>query len=138
LNNSEIFTIALGLKDPWEITDIKGLHLEIGYKKGSKFKDSQNQLYPAHGTVKEHERLKRHKYTFLKNKQTVRNKASELAELIKLYPVLGEAYRLKELFNDLWGIPDNPIRSVPPYLSINGLKKLNRVIYTLYEICTNG
>jgi transposase len=26
----------------------------------------------------------------------------ELARLIKLFPTLGEAYRLKELFNDLW------------------------------------
>ncbi len=30
-----------------------------------------------------------------KNKQ-------ELKELIKLFPTLGEAYRLKELFNDIW------------------------------------
>jgi hypothetical protein len=49
LNSTEIFTIALGLKDPWEITDIKitdnkgqikELYLEIGFKRGSKFKDS--------------------------------------------------------------------------------------------------
>ena len=51
MNSTEIFTLALGLKDPWEITDIKitdnegrikELHLEIGFKRGSKFKDSQN------------------------------------------------------------------------------------------------
>ena len=56
---------------------------------------------------KEHDRLKGHKYTFLKNKENLsETKQSELAELIKLYPVLGEAYRLKELFNDLWDMPD--------------------------------
>ncbi|MCF6217827.1 MAG: transposase, partial [Gammaproteobacteria bacterium] len=27
-------------------------------------------------------------------------------EMITLYPTLGKAYRLKELFNDLWGMPD--------------------------------
>ncbi|HEY5138480.1 MAG TPA: hypothetical protein VIJ25_04070, partial [Methylococcales bacterium] len=32
----------------------------------------------------------------------------ELDELIKLYPTLGEAYRLKVLFNDLWEMPDKP------------------------------
>jgi transposase len=26
--------------------------------------------------------------------------------MITLYPVLGQAYRLKELFNDLWDMPD--------------------------------
>jgi hypothetical protein len=62
LNITEIFTIDLGLKHPWEITyikipdnegQIKELHLEIGFKRGSKFKDSQNQLCPVHDTVKE-------------------------------------------------------------------------------------
>ena len=28
--------------------------------------------------------------------------------MIKLYPTLGEAYRLKVLFNDLWEMPDKP------------------------------
>ena len=27
---------------------------------------------------------------------------------IKLYSTLGEAYRLKALFNDLWEMPDKP------------------------------
>ena len=57
MNSTEIFTLALGLKDPWEITDIKitdnegqikELHLEIGFKRGSKFKDSHDQLCPIH------------------------------------------------------------------------------------------
>jgi len=54
---------------------------------------------------KEHEQLKGHKYTFLKNKLS-NKKQSELSELITLYPTLGEAYRLKTLFNDLWIMPD--------------------------------
>lgn len=31
-----------------------------------------------------------------------RKEHAELDKLIKLFPTLGEAYRLKELFNDLW------------------------------------
>jgi transposase len=54
---------------------------------------------------KEHEQLKGHKYTFLKNKLS-NKKQSELSELITLYPTLGEAYRLKVLFNDLWTMPN--------------------------------
>lgn len=52
---------------------------------------------------KEHDELKGHKYTFLKNKNNLSDKRKkDLAELITLLPTLGEAYRLKELFNDLW------------------------------------
>ena len=29
-----------------------------------------------------------------------------MAKLITLFPTLGEAYRLKTLFNDLWGMPN--------------------------------
>ena len=54
---------------------------------------------------KEHEQLKGHKYTFLKNKLSDK-KQLELNQLITLYPTLGEAYRLKVLFNDLWTMPD--------------------------------
>jgi transposase len=58
---------------------------------------------------KEHEALKGHKYTFLKNQQNLsETKQQELAEMIRLYPTLGEAYRLKVLFNDLWAMPDKP------------------------------
>jgi transposase len=47
-----------------------------------------------------------YKYTFLRNRGDLSNKQeTELAELITLYPKLGEAYRLKELFNDLWAMP---------------------------------
>lgn len=51
----------------------------------------------------EHQILKGHKYTFLKsnNKLTARQK-KERDELIEVLPVLGEAYRLKVLFDDFW------------------------------------
>ena len=52
---------------------------------------------------KEHDELKGHKYTFLKNRDNLSvKKQLELSSLITLYPTLGEAYRLKEIFNDLW------------------------------------
>jgi transposase len=55
----------------------------------------------------EHDALKGHKYTFLKNRNKFfAKKQKALSELITLYPTLGEAYRLKELFNDLWGMED--------------------------------
>ena len=54
---------------------------------------------------KEHEQLKGHKYTFLKNNLS-KEKQTQLTELITLYPTLGEAYRLKTLFNDLWNMDD--------------------------------
>lgn len=58
---------------------------------------------------KEHEALKGHKYTFLKNRENLSEaKQQALAEMIQLYPTLGEAYRLKVLFNDLWDMPDKP------------------------------
>lgn len=56
---------------------------------------------------REHEMLKGHKYTFLKNRDTLSaKKENALSEMIKLYPTLGEAYRLKTLFNDLWEMPN--------------------------------
>jgi transposase len=52
---------------------------------------------------KEHAELKGHKYTFLKNKNKLSDKKNqELSELITLFPTLGSAYRLKELFDDVW------------------------------------
>ena len=55
------------------------------------------------GERKEHAELKGHKYTFLKNADKLSdNKKKELVDLITLFPNLGKAYRLKELFNDLW------------------------------------
>lgn len=55
----------------------------------------------------EHQRLKGHKYTFLKNPKNLSGKQRfALAELIETYPQLGEAYRLKELFSDFWEFDD--------------------------------
>jgi transposase len=52
---------------------------------------------------KEHDELKGHKYTFLKNKDNLSDKQKQsLSELITIFPTLGKAYRLKELFNDVW------------------------------------
>lgn len=54
----------------------------------------------------EHEALKGHKYTFLRNRQNLSDKQEKsLTEMIELYPNLGKAYRLKVLFNDLWEMP---------------------------------
>lgn len=55
----------------------------------------------------EHNALKEHKYTFLRNPDSLSdNKKASLSELITLFPKLGEAYRLKTLFNDLWDMPN--------------------------------
>ncbi len=52
---------------------------------------------------KEHEELKGHKYTVLENKENLSaKKIQALSELLASFPTLGEAYRLKELFHDLW------------------------------------
>ena len=59
MNSTQIFTLALGLTEPWEITyiditnddkSIKELHLNIAFKKGSKFKDDTETLCPVHDT----------------------------------------------------------------------------------------
>ena len=53
--------------------------------------------------LKVHEILKGHKYLFLKNNKnlTARQK-QDREQLIELLPTIGEAYRLKLLFNDFW------------------------------------
>jgi transposase len=57
----------------------------------------------------EHDDLKGQKYTFLKNRQNLTDKQEEsLVKMIELYPTLGEAYRLKVLFRDLWEMPNIP------------------------------
>ena len=55
----------------------------------------------------EHNKLKGYKYTFLKNQILLPdNKKASLNELITLCPILGEAYQLNPLFNDLWEMPN--------------------------------
>lgn len=62
---------------------------------------------------KEHATLKNHKYTFLRNKVNLSDKKRQaLDEMITLYPTLGVAYRLKELFNDLWMMPNKQAATV--------------------------
>lgn len=57
---------------------------------------------------RQHELLKNHRYTFLKsNKNLSAQRKAEREELIELFPVLGEAYRLKELLNDFWDFTEN-------------------------------
>jgi transposase len=58
---------------------------------------------------KENKALKGHKYTFLKDWDRLSDKRrQELINLMDEYPTLGEAYRLKALFNDLWAMPNTP------------------------------
>ena len=51
--------------------------------------------------------IKTHKYTVLhKYENLTRAKKETLEHLIMMYPVLGDAYRLKEMLNDVYCIPD--------------------------------
>lgn len=52
---------------------------------------------------KMHQILKGHKYLFLKsNKKLTYQQRKDRTELIELLPTIGEAYRLKMLFDDFW------------------------------------
>jgi transposase len=54
-----------------------------------------------------HQALKGHKYTFLKgDKRLSPKRRAERETLLELFPVLGEAYRFKELFDDFWEMRD--------------------------------
>jgi transposase len=54
------------------------------------------------------ELIKNHKYTFLRpNKKLTEKKREELEYITMLYPKLGEAYRLKEMFLDVFEIEDD-------------------------------
>lgn len=58
---------------------------------------------------KEHEALKGHKYLFLRHPDGLSNQQCQtLSDLITLYPRLGQAYRLKTLFEDLWSMKTRP------------------------------
>ena len=51
--------------------------------------------------------------SFLKNPENLSaHKQTELSEMITLYPTLGEAYRLKVLFNDLWEMPTQQMATI--------------------------
>jgi transposase len=76
-----------------------------------KFHIVQN-LNKAMDEVRKKERIgndliKNHKYTFLRsNKKLTQEKRSELEYITMLYPHLGEAYRLKEMFSDVFDIKE--------------------------------
>ncbi len=54
---------------------------------------------------KEHNELKGYKYAFLKRNANLTDKRQEeIGNLTTLFPTLGGAYRLKELFFDLWSM----------------------------------
>ena len=56
---------------------------------------------------RQHQQLKGHKYTFLKSAGSLTGPQSiQRNELVDLYPELGEAYRLKVLFDDFWAMQD--------------------------------
>lgn len=60
---------------------------------------------------KECKELKGHKYTLLRNPENLTDKKlAELANLVKLYPKIGEGYRLKELFKEFWKF-DHPAQA---------------------------
>ncbi len=61
MNSTEIFTLALGLKEPWEITDVeisvgndsvKELNIHLGFKRGAKFDDEAGVSCTVHDTQK--------------------------------------------------------------------------------------
>ncbi len=60
--------------------------------------------------------LKGHKYTFLKHDKNLSDKQKEgKYGLLTLYPVIANAYRLKEMFNELWTF--NTIEEAGGFLS---------------------
>ena len=61
MNSTEIFSLALGLTDPWMITNIeiltgddslKELHIHFGFKRGAKFEDESGESCSVHDTQK--------------------------------------------------------------------------------------
>ena len=59
MNSTEIFSLALGLQDPWIISDIeiltddasvKELHIHLGFKRGTKFEDEAGKSCSIHDT----------------------------------------------------------------------------------------
>jgi transposase len=58
-NSKEIFSLALGLNEPWSVGKIgfeevpsgKELHIHISFTRGFKFKSDDGEIYAAHDTV---------------------------------------------------------------------------------------
>ena len=60
MNSTTLFSMALGLESPWQVTDLsfagegsgrKELHLHIGFPRGSRFPDDTGAACPVHDTV---------------------------------------------------------------------------------------
>ena len=60
MNSETLFSMALGLKTPWQVKDVtfstdelarSELHLRIGFAPGLRFPDEMNELCPVHDTV---------------------------------------------------------------------------------------
>ena len=57
-NSQEIFSIALGLESPWQIssvtfdTDKSQLDIYLSFTKGHKFEAEDGKYYTAHDTIK--------------------------------------------------------------------------------------
>jgi transposase len=59
MNSTTLFSMALGLQTPWQVTDIsfsegtpKELHLQINFATGSRFPDATGIACPVHDTLK--------------------------------------------------------------------------------------
>ena len=60
MNSEALFSMALGLQAPWQVEEIafsddamkpKGLHIRIGFSRGSRFPDAQGVACAVHDTV---------------------------------------------------------------------------------------
>jgi transposase len=59
MNSTQLFKMALGIESPWEVSDIKledlksgkELHINIDFKRGSRFQDETGELCEVHDTV---------------------------------------------------------------------------------------
>ena len=80
----------------------------------AKLSEAMNEIRKTES--KNNEMLKGHKYTILKNYDNLSEiKRDELDYLLMMYPQLGEAYRLKVMFNEFWAMKD--IEEAKIYLS---------------------
>ena len=113
-NSKEIFSLALGLQSPWKVSAVKlediekgkELHIYITFDKFHVIKEINEAMDELRKQERRgNEKLKGHKYTFLKNKLKPELQ-TERDLLLEMYPKLGEGYRLVELFKDFWEIKD--------------------------------
>lgn len=108
-NTQEVSQVAIDMS-PAYISGVKE-HLpnaQIVFDKFhivAKLSEAMNELRMAES--RGNELLKGHKYTVLKNYNNLSDeKQGELDFLLMMYPRLGEAYRLKVMFNEFWDFTD--------------------------------